>query len=242
MKINKFFLIFLVMAVVLAAPCRGETPAAGEPPATNKPAVVIKLPQPRQDGKTSVESALRHRRATREFRNTPLALAEVSQLLWAAQGITSPEGRRTAPSAGALYPLEVFVVAGNVDGLPAGVYRYRPQGHDLTRVVEGDRRVELSSAAQEQTWLKGAPAIIVIAGVYERTAVKYKERAERYVHIEAGHASQNVQLQAVALELGAVIVGAFDDDQVKRVLGLATNEQPLCLLPVGRPRALRSWF
>ena len=90
--------------------------------------------------------------------------------------------------------------------------------------------------------MKGAPAIIVIAGVYERTAVKYKERAERYVHIEAGHASQNVQLQAVALELGAVIVGAFDDDQVKRVLGLAADEQPLCLLPVGRPRTLRSWF
>jgi SagB-type dehydrogenase family enzyme len=242
MKINKFFLIFLVMALVLAAPCRGETPAAGEPPATNKPAIVIKLPKPREDGKTSVESALRHRRATREFRNTPLTLAEVSQLLWAAQGITSPDGKRTAPSAGALYPLEVFVVAGSVESLPAGVYRYRPQGHDLSRVTDGDKRVKLASLAQEQTWLKGAPAIIVIAGVYERTAVKYKERAERYVHIEAGHASQNVQLQAVALELGAVIVGAFDDDQVKRVLGLAADEQPLCLLPVGRPRTLRSWF
>ena len=145
MKTNKCFLIFLVMAVVLAAPCRGETPAAGEPPATNKPAIVIKLPKPREDGKTSVESALRHRRATREFRNTPLTLAEVSQLLWAAQGITSPDGKRTAPSAGALYPLEVFVVAGSVESLPAGVYRYRPQGHDLSRVTDGDKRVKLAS-------------------------------------------------------------------------------------------------
>jgi nitroreductase len=159
-----------MIAVVLAAPCRGETPVTSELPATNKPAAVIKLPKPREDSKTSVESALRHRRATREFRNTPLTLAEVSQLLWAAQGITSPEGKRTAPSAGALYPLEVFVVAGNVEGLSAGVYRYRPKEHDLSRVTDGDKRVKLASAAKEQTWLKGAPAIIVITGVYERTA------------------------------------------------------------------------
>ena len=237
-----FFPIILVMAVVLAAPCRGQTPATGNPPATNKPAVVIKLPQPREDGKTSVESALRHRRSTRQFRDTPLTLAEVSQLLWAAQGITGAEGRRTAPSAGALYPLEVFVVAGNVEGLSAGVYRYRPGEHDLSLVTDGDRRVKLAAAAQEQIWLKGAPAIIVITGVYERTAARYKERAERYVRIEAGHASQNVQLQAVALDLGTVIVGAFDDDRVKRELGLAADEQPLCLLPVGRPHVLRSWF
>jgi SagB-type dehydrogenase family enzyme len=236
MKSAFFFPIFLAMAVVPATPCRGESLAAGEPLATNQPAVMIKLPQPRPDSKTSVESALRHRRSSREFRNTPLTLAEVSQLLWAAQGITSPDGKRTAPSAGALYPLEVFVVAGSVDGLPAGVYRYRSQGHDLARVAEGDRRAKLASAALEQTWLHDAPAIIVITGVYERTAKKYKQRAERYVHLEAGHASQNVQLQAVTLDLGTVIVGAFDDDQVKRVLGLTGDEQPLCLLPVGRSR------
>lgn len=210
--------------------------AAGEPIVTNKPTGVIKMPEPRQDSKTSLESALRHRRSTREFSKAALTLAEVSQLLWAAQGITNPEGKRTAPSAGALYPLEVFVVAGNVDGLPAGVYRYRPHGHVLTHVAEGDRRARLASAALEQDWLKDAPATIVIAAIYERTARRYKQRAERYVHIEAGHASQNVQLQAAALDLGTVIMGAFDDDQVKRVLAFADNEQPLCLLPIGKRR------
>jgi SagB-type dehydrogenase family enzyme len=242
MKSKACFRIFLVTVMVLADPCRGGTPAAGESSVTNKPFNVINLPKPRQDGKTSVESALRHRRTVREFRNTSLTLADLSQLLWAAQGITSPDGRRTAPSAGALYPLEVFVVAGSVEGLPAGVYRYQPREHGLVRMAEGDRRARLTSAGLEQPSLKEAPATIVIAGVYERTAKKYKERAERYVHIEAGHASQNVQLQAVSLELGSVIVGAFDDDQVKLLLGLARDEQPLCLLPVGTPRPARSWF
>ena len=165
-----------------------------------------------------------------------LTLAEISQLLWSAQGITDPEGRRTAPSAGALYPLEVFLVAGGQDELPAGVYRYRPQGHDLIPVVQGDQRAKLAAAALEQDWLNDAPATIGIAAVYERTARKYKQRAERYVLMEVGHAAQNVHLQAVALDLGTVVVGAFDDAEVKRVLTLAVNEEPLCLMPVGKPR------
>lgn len=225
-----------VVAAGLAATLNFEMPASGESLVTNRPADVIKLPKWRQDSKISVESALRRRRSVREFSKATLMLTEVSQLLWAAQGITSPEGKRTAPSAGALYPLEVFVVAGKVDGLSAGVYRYRPQGQDLIRVAEGDQRARLASAALDQDWLKDAPATIVIAAIYERTAWKYKQRAGRYVHIEAGHAAQNVQLQAVALDLGSVIVGAFDDEQVKRALALAENEQPLCVLPIGRPR------
>jgi SagB-type dehydrogenase family enzyme len=210
---------------------------AGKPLVSGSPAGVIKLPAPRQDSKTFVESALRRRRSVRQFRKEALTLAEISQLLWAAQGITDPEGKRTAPSAGALYPLEAFVVAGGQDELPAGVYRYRPQGHDLLPVVPGDKRAKLAAAALEQDWLDDAPVTIVIAAVYERTARKYKQRAERYVHMEVGHAAQNVHLQAVALDLGTVVVGAFDDAEVKQILTLAVNEEPLCLMPVGKPRS-----
>ena len=210
---------------------------AGKPLISDSPAGVIKLPEPRQDSGISFESALRRRRSVREFRKESLTLAEVSQLLWSAQGITDPEGKRTAPSAGALYPLEVFLAAGGQDELPAGVYRYRSPGHDLIPVVQGDRRAKLAAAVLEQDWLNDAPVTIVIAAVYERTLRKYKQRAERYVHMEVGHAAQNVHLQAVALDLGTVVVGAFDDAGVKGVLTLAVNEQPLCLMPVGKPRS-----
>ncbi|HXP60058.1 MAG TPA: SagB/ThcOx family dehydrogenase [Dongiaceae bacterium] len=210
---------------------------ASKPLVSGYPAGVIKLPEPRQESKTSVESALCRRRSVREFGKAGLTLAEISQLLWAAQGITDPEGRRAAPSAGALYPLEVLLVAGGQDELPAGVYRYRPQGHDLIPMVQGDQRAKLAAAALEQDWLNDAPATIAIAAVYERTARKYKQGAERYVLMEVGHAAQNVHLQAVALDLGTVVVGAFDDADVKRVLALAVNEEPLCLMPVGKPRS-----
>ncbi len=207
-----------------------ECPPAGEPTGA------IKLPEPRLTGDTPIESALHRRRSIREFLRKPLALAEISQLLWAAQGITNREGNRTAPSAGALYPLEVFVLAGGGGDLPAGVYRYWPHSHDLVLLAQGDRRAELARAALEQDWLREAPITIVLAAVYERTARKYHQRAERYVLLEAGHAAQNIHLQAIALDLGTVVVGAFDDDEVKMALPLAVNEQPLCLMPVGRSR------
>jgi len=209
---------------------------ADEPLVGGGLAGAIKLPAPRHDSNTSVESAMRQRRSVREFQGEALSLQEISQLLWATQGITDPDGKRTAPSAGATYPLEVFLVAGKEGGLPAGLYRYRPREHDLVCDAEGDRRAKLATAALEQEWLADAPVTIVIAAVYERTARKYRQRAERYVHIEVGHAAQNVHLQAVALALGTVVVGAFDDAEVKRVLSLAANEQPLCLMPVGKPR------
>lgn len=197
----------------------------------------IILPEPRPDSRTSVESALRRRRSVREFDQRSLTLSEVSQLLWAAQGVSNPEGKRTAPSAGALYPLEVLVVAGKAGELSAGVYRYRPASHDLLLLAQGDKRAKLAAAALAQDWLADAPATIVLAAVYARTARKYGRRAERYVHMEAGHAAQNVHLQAVALDLGTVVVGAFDDAEVKRVLSLEAEEQPLYLMPVGRSRA-----
>ena len=196
----------------------------------------IKLPDPLQDSKTSIEKAMLKRRSVRSFKDGSLTLAEVSQLLWAAQGITSPRGLRTVPSAGALYPLEVYIVAGNVDDLPTGVYHYRPFRNELIRVIKGDKRIELCSAALGQTSVRNAAAVIVFAAVYERTTVKYGERGIRYVHMEAGHASQNVFLQAVPLNLGTVVIGAFDDDGVRKVLKISDREQPLYIMPVGRMR------
>ena len=197
---------------------------------------VIRLPEPRSRSDRSVESVLRERRSVREYRDEPLTLAEVSQLLWAAQGITGSEGQRTAPSAGALYPLEVYLVAGRVTDLPAGIYKYRPHQHELVRVADGDKRAKLAAAALDQDCVRNAPVTIALAAVYERTMKKYGQRGVKYVHMEAGHAGQNVHLQAVALSLGSVSVGAFEDEQVRKILNLPDNEQPLYLLPVGRPK------
>lgn len=198
---------------------------------------ILDLPKPRIDGSVSVESALAQRRSVREFDNTPLALAGLGQILWAAQGLTDARGYRTAPSAGALYPLEVYVAAGNVVDLPAGIYRYLPREHRLATVTAGDHRADLAAAAVSQHWVADAPAVLVIAAVYERTTGKYGQRGIRYAHMEVGHAAQNVYLQAVALDLGTTFVGAFSDDQVSQVLSLPEDEQPLGIMPVGRPRS-----
>jgi SagB-type dehydrogenase family enzyme len=196
----------------------------------------LPLPDVKRDGEVAVERALGLRRSVREFSPEPLSLAAVAQLLWAAQGITDPEGFRTAPSAGALYPLEVYLVAGAVEGLGAGIYRYEPRRHRLSLASAGDPRADVAKAALDQAWVAEAPAIVVLAAVYERTARKYRERTARYVHIEAGHAAQNVYLQATALGLGTTLVGAFRDPELIRVLGLPANAKPVALLPVGKPR------
>lgn len=196
----------------------------------------IRLPQPQRDGKVSLERCLAQRRSVRAFRDAPLSLSELSQLLWAAQGITGGERLRTAPSAGALYPLEVYVVAGKVEGLAPGIYKYRPSGHSLVQMAPEDRRRALAEAALNQQFIAEAPAVFVIAGVYERTAKRYGERAPRYVHIEVGHVGQNICLQAVALGLASVTVGAFRDAEVQRVVGMPAEEAALYILPVGRPR------
>ncbi len=194
----------------------------------------IALPPPVYENRMSVEQALLERRSVREFSAESLTLTEISQLLWSAQGITHPNGFRTAPSAGGLYPLKIFLLAGEVAGLGAGIYRYEPDGHELRLVLEGDHRKELSQAALDQPALLNAPAVIVIAAVYERTTVKYGERGVQYVHIEAGCASENIYLQAVSLGLGTVFIGAFHDDEVREVLQLGADEQPLGLMPIGK--------
>jgi len=195
---------------------------------------VIRLPEPAYDGALSVEAALRARKSVRSYQKEPLRLADISQLLWAAQGITRKNGMRTAPSAGALYPLEVYLVVGQVEQLPAGIYKYRPQGHELVQISIGDKRHSLAAAALGQGCVEKGVVDIVLAAVYQRTARKYGERAVRYVHLETGHAAQNIYLQAVNLGLGTVAVGAFDDAAVQKVLLMETDEYPLCIMPVGR--------
>ncbi|MBM4128596.1 MAG: SagB/ThcOx family dehydrogenase [Nitrospira sp.] len=197
---------------------------------------VVKLPEPKYTSTVPIEKALRERRSVREYRKEPLTLSEVSQLLWAAQGITGPYGFRTAPSAGALYPLEVYVVVGNASNLSKGVYRYKPQKHELIKIAEGDKRAQLSAASLGQQCVKSGAVVIVISAVYARTTQKYGERGRRYVHMEAGHAAQNVYLQAVSLNLGTVVVGAFDDEEVKKIFSMPKEEQPLVIMPVGRIR------
>lgn len=194
----------------------------------------IKLPEPVYESGTSLEEAVLKRRSVREYRDKPLTLPEISQLMWAAQGITSLEGLRASPSAGALYPLEVYVAAGNVTDLPAGIYKYRPLTHELERVLKGDRRNELSNAALGQSPIKDAATVIVFSGVHERTTAKYGERGIRYVHIETGHAAQNVLLQAASLDLGAVVIGAFYDKEIKKIIKMPQEEYALYMMAVGR--------
>jgi SagB-type dehydrogenase family enzyme len=214
--------------VLWLAACLAATALAG-----GATAEIVDLPGPRTDGDLSVERALQLRRTVRAFRRAPLTLAQAAQLLWAAQGITRVDGRRTAPSAGALYPLQLYLVAGNVTGLAPGIYRYEPAAHRLRRVVAGERRADLAHAALGQSWIAAAPAILAFGAIESRTTRKYGGRGVAYVYIEVGHAAQNVLLQAQALGLGAAVVGAFDDGRVTGVLGMSGKERPLYLIPVG---------
>jgi SagB-type dehydrogenase family enzyme len=201
---------------------------------TQLPSKEIKLPEPKLDSAVSMEKALRIRRSVREFSKDPLELAQIAQLAWAAQGVTGAEAHRTAPSAGGLYALKLYLIAARVNGLPSGMYKYEILTHELISVIEGDLRGPLCRAALEQSSISQAPAVFALAAVYERITAKYGERGIRYAHMEAGHAAQNLLLQAVALRLGAVLVGAFEDAKVKRVLNLSRDEVPLYLIPVGK--------
>ncbi len=195
------------------------------------------LPEPEIKGDVSVEEAIFKRRSTRRYKQEPLTLHEVSQILWAAvgktvDGVTGPT--RAYPSAGASHPLEAYLVVGDVEGLASGVYRYNWQDHSLSLVIGEDVRPELTDAALRQTMIRDAPASIVFTAIFTRTTLRYGPRGEvRYVPMDAGAAFQNVHLQAQALGLGTVIIGAFSDEGVKDVLNLE-NEVPLGIMPVGR--------
>ncbi len=215
-----------------APPQATEQPTPSSPQgemALPPPRGEIALPPPRLEGEMSLEETIASRRSVREFTDEPLSLEEISQLLWAAQGITDPRGLRAAPSAGALYPLELYVAVAE------GAYHYLPREHAVQVMSEEDVRHGLWEAGLSQGALQEAPAIFIVTAVYQRTEARYGERAERYVELEAGHAGQNILLQAVALELGAVPIGAFYDEQVQAALALPLDHKPLYLIPVGHP-------
>ena len=196
---------------------------------------IILLPKPNYTSNTSIEEALNKRRSVRDYKKEPLSLAEVAQILWSAQGITDKSDQlRTAPSAGALYPLEIYLSAANVKDLAAGVYKYNPQNHTLKKILAGDKRIEISNASLRQESIESSSALVIIAAIYERTSVKYGKRTERYVNMEVGHVGQNIYLQAVSLGLGTVMIGAFEDDKLKKALGLPADDFPLAVYPLGK--------
>ena len=198
----------------------------------------IYLPSPSQKGSMSLEEAIARRRSVRRFTSEPVSQSQLSQILWAAQGVSGTSWRyRTVPSAGATYPLEVFVVCGSnsIKKMGDGIYHYDIDSHSLSLHHNEDVRFELARAALDQEFIYQAPVDIVICAVYERTTLGYGSRGERYVHIEVGHAGQNIYLQAEALGLATVAIGAFNDEQVRQVLRLDKQYKPLYIMPVGRP-------
>jgi SagB-type dehydrogenase family enzyme len=200
----------------------------------------VSLPAPSGESDVSVEEAIADRRSRREYGDGPLERRELGQLLWATQGVTDRRtGFRAAPSAGSLFPLEVYVVAGppGVEGLDSGIYRYCPGRHELALETGGDVRPELRAATLDQEYVGEAPVDIVLCAVDDRTVQLYGERGrERYVPMEAGHAGENLYLQAESLDLATVSIGAFDDGRVRDVVGVPASQRPLYIFPVGRRR------
>ncbi len=234
--INKFINLILVITLLTGVSLTGcnirrsrQNMNAYTPDHVNG-APPIKLPEPDQKGFMTLEETLSIRRSIRRFSDVPLTETEIGQLLWAAQGVTHPAGLRTAPSAGGLYPLEIFAAT------PDGFYHYMPGDHQIQRLFDYDPRPDLYQAAVQQDSVRQAPLVILITADFDRTAQKYgEERTPLYVHLEAGHAAQNILLQAVALQLGAVPIGAFYEDQLRQSLELPDELTPLYLIPVGHP-------
>ncbi len=195
---------------------------------------MIELPGIITDGSMSLEKAISLRRSARTYRDAPLALSELGQLLWSAQGITNERGFRAAPSAGATFPLDMYVVVNNVEGLTKGIYHYHPHDHTIEFVREEDVAEPLFRACLSQSMIIDGGAVLVFAAIYERTTARYGDRGERYVLNEVGHASQNVHLQAAALDLGTVVIGAYHDDEVEEILQLGEEFRVLYLMPVGK--------
>jgi SagB-type dehydrogenase family enzyme len=206
----------------------------------------IKLPPPQLNGKVSLEETIAKRRSVRRYRAEPLALSQLSQILWSAQGITGSRMFRAAPSAGATYPLEIFVVVGDQciiasevkqasEELQAGIYHYQVDSHALSLHKSGELRLDLARAALDEEFIMEAPVDIVICAIYYRTSHRYGRRGERYVHMEVGHVGENIHLQAMALGLATVEVGAFHDEEVRKVLGVEEQMKPLYIMPLGKP-------
>ncbi len=215
--------LFMVLGITLFHPSGGFGAAA------------IKLPPPVKTGGMPLVEALEVRRTVRHFASRSLDLGRISQLLWGADGTSDPRGLRTAPSAGATYPLDLYLVVGErgVKDLPAGVYHYQAAAHALTPVAPGDARAAVARASLHQSWMAEAPVMVVITGEYRRCTGRYGERGVRYTHMEVGNVSQNLFLAAEALRLGAGIVGAFEDKALAQAVKLPPAHEPLLVMPVG---------
>lgn len=229
-------LLHLIPALLLCGLLGGAACEARGGTEQMHPAQIVQLPAPSLSGGLPLEAALNMRRSVRNYGDRPLRIEEVAQLLWAAQGVTEPgRGLRSSPSAGATFPLEILVAAGNVSGLAAGLYRYRPQSHTLESMIPGELRPALQRASLNQSPVRQAPAVFIITALPERTEARYGGRAMRYVLMEAGHAAQNLCLQAVTLGLGTVLIGAFHDADLAAILTLPAGEIPLYVIPAGAP-------
>ncbi len=199
----------------------------------------VNLPTPNTHGNLAVEKAIKQRRTVRSFADEPVTIDHLSQILWAAQGVTDEGGlKRATPSGGALYPIDVYAVVGKngVRGLARGVYLYDPPLHSIRKIVVTDQREDAAVAALKQMWMATAPVILVLTAEYTRITVKYGKRGKRYAMIEVGHIGQNVFLQCETLGLAAGIVGAFDDKDVARAINAKNDHEPLIMMPVGWER------
>jgi len=229
---NRFVPLLAVLAglLLLTGPRTGLAAPSAAPGAGQ----AVRLPGPDTTGKVTLERAIATRRSVREYAPGPLGLAEVSQLLWAAQGITGPGGKRATPSARAVYPLQVWLAANEVTDLPPGIYRYEPQGHALTLIAAGSPRDSLSAAARGQASIQRAAAVVTVLGDRRLAAERFGANAERWLGMEAGFVVQDVYLECTALGLGTVMIGGFDPTAARRALGAAADWEVLGLMPVGR--------
>ncbi|OHB53142.1 MAG: hypothetical protein A2Y10_07125 [Planctomycetes bacterium GWF2_41_51] len=222
---KKILCVFVLM-VSFSALCFSQTPR----PAAAKPSVTMQLPQPQTNSRFSLEQAIENRRSIRQFTEEPLTIAQLGQICWAAQGITEPnKGMRTAPSAGAIYPIELYVV------LPDGLYLYRPATHDLSKLITGDLRKSVSNASFNQRFVQTAPCTFIIAGSIKKVEARYRNRGAKFTYIEAGHIAQNIQLQSTVLGLGSVPIGVIDEKTIAQICKLPQGLEVLYIVPVGNP-------
>lgn len=236
LRSRTFFLIIVLLSITLSF-CPFERTSFSQSQLTlqARDKTIVPLPVPSLSGSRSLEEVLARRRTVRAFSGKPLTITQASQLLWAAQGVTSPEGFRTAPSGGGLYPLEVRLLAANIDGIATGVWRYLPASHQLQLDYGGDRRERLIDATYQQSWVAQGAAVFAITGLSARSSAKYGTRGVRFTYMEAGHVAQNLLLQAVGLGLEAGLIGGFDDAKIRAILQLPAEEEPLYLVVIGAP-------
>ncbi len=239
------FALLILAAVVFRAVFKTVTPASNNASANasqfllpdiseQNPGTMISLPQPTTDGTMSLEKAMSLRRSVRSYVNQPLTIEELSQLLWAGQGINNERGFRTAPSAGATFPLELFVMVNNVKGLKKGIYHYQIGDHSLKMTDARELEGEVTRASLSQSMISEAGVVIIFAAIFDRTTSRYGERGIRYIHNEVGHVSQNIHLQVSALNLGTVVIGAYRDEEVEAILDLGEEYRVLYMMPIGK--------